>query len=69
MGALFGWWPVRDLAHPSGWLRLLPHDDHRELHWRWWQWLFGDGYVLVALAFVLGASTVLLHRRKTRAAS
>jgi alpha-1,2-mannosyltransferase len=79
---LFGWWPLRVAAHggvdpaiaihPSGLLRLAPHDGGAELRWTWWQLVYGDGYVLAALAFVLAsagwlAATARRPRREGRA--
>ena len=73
---LFAWWPLRagihggwdptTSWHPSGWLRLVPHDDARELHERAGQLLVGDYYVLAGLAFLLIATGVLLVRRNDR---
>ncbi|GIH20973.1 glycosyltransferase 87 family protein [Rugosimonospora africana] len=75
---LFGWWPLRlgthggiDPAvgiHPSGLLRLAPHDGGAELHWTGWQLVYGDAYVLAALAFVLGSAgwLVATARRSPR---
>jgi alpha-1,2-mannosyltransferase len=66
---LFGWWPLRVAAHggvdpaiaihPSGLLRLAPHDGGAELRWTWWQLVYGDAYVLAALAFVLASAAWL----------
>jgi alpha-1,2-mannosyltransferase len=65
--ALFGWWPApaheEFAAGPTGVLRLAPHDHGRELHWTVWQLTYGDGYVLAALAFVLGVGAWLVVRR------
>jgi alpha-1,2-mannosyltransferase len=68
--AVFAWWPLRLGAHggldpaiaphPSGLLRLAPHDNGAELRWTWWQLVYGDGYVLAAVAFVFGCAGRLL---------
>jgi alpha-1,2-mannosyltransferase len=76
--ALFGWWPLRlgphggidpaIVIHPSGLLRLAPHDNGAELHWTWWQYIYGDSYVLAALAFILGVAGYLaITGRRLRA--
>ncbi|HEY2670546.1 MAG TPA: glycosyltransferase 87 family protein [Rugosimonospora sp.] len=67
---LFAWWPLRvgphggiDPAigiHPSGLLRVVSHDNGAELRWTGWQLVYGDAYVLAALAFVLGSAGWLL---------
>ncbi|GAA5201195.1 glycosyltransferase 87 family protein [Rugosimonospora acidiphila] len=67
--ALFAWWPLRVAAHggtdpaigihPSGLLRVAPHDSGAELRWTAWQLAYGDGYVIAALAFVLGSAAWL----------
>jgi alpha-1,2-mannosyltransferase len=67
---LFAWWPLRVGLHggidpgigihPSGLLRVAPHDNGAELRWTGWQLVYGDAYVLAALAFVLGSAGWLL---------
>ncbi|MEP6600007.1 MAG: glycosyltransferase 87 family protein [Actinomycetota bacterium] len=72
---LFAWWPLpvglhgrwlADVsAHPSGLLRILPHDDGRELRWSGWQMVLGNYYVVAAMLFVLSGS-IAVYRRKHR---
>jgi alpha-1,2-mannosyltransferase len=62
---LFAWWPSTQAPRPSGLLRLLPHDNNRELSWNWWQVILGDYYVLAALVFLAGAATMLQWQRRT----
>lgn len=67
--ALFAWWPLpvgthggwtaRLAPHPSGLLRIQPHDDGRELHWSGWQLFAGSYYVLAGALFLLGAAISL----------
>jgi alpha-1,2-mannosyltransferase len=61
---LFGWWPTTGGPHPSGLLRLLPHDRNREFRWTWWQLILGDYYVLVTVIFLAGAATILARQRR-----
>lgn len=55
--------------HPTGLLRLIPHDGGAELHWSWWQVVLGDGYVIAGLACVAAvAGWLIWHRTPRRAA-
>lgn len=37
--------------------RFLPHADDLELQWAWWQHLIGNGYLIIALAFLGWSAT------------
>jgi alpha-1,2-mannosyltransferase len=77
---LFGWWPIRISPEggydakaqllPRGLLRLAPnHGNDLEFHWRGLELIFGNYYVVTALAFVVVAACALaITRHRTHRA-
>jgi Mn2+/Fe2+ NRAMP family transporter len=71
---LFGWWPLTvgphgEFAgsaklHPSGFLRIAPHENGAELRWSGWQLLYGDYYVIFGVVVLAVAAAVQLRARR-----
>jgi alpha-1,2-mannosyltransferase len=78
--ALFGFWPLPIPSNggwhpdtglmPRGLLRIAPHNNGLEFHWRGLELLVGNYYVAMAVGFVAVTGCVLLAlRRRERPAS
>jgi alpha-1,2-mannosyltransferase len=71
---LFGWWPLTvgphgEFAgsaklHPSGFLRIAPHENGAELRWSGWQLLYGDYYAIFGVVVLAVAAAVQLRARR-----